>query len=340
MNRVLFSIDEAREMIRRGYHMIFAGDESAIRQLPAGHWIAGTTPYFMGDDGGVVSKEKILVTGIPGYVTGVKTHFYDATTIANVYADIPENGFGFILIPAFSDIHMAFSLKAPSFPGFATKPLLGWITGVLLDDLGKNTPKVINGENLDFVGDKAIMLAVSLPPSKIADISILNIFKQGDGDTITFDADGFSASNASINDSVKNFADYILENNIDTKLPLVADYGGATINISIQSVDADKHEVAFYAPVFKNVRYRFAKPVGNYFREFMSEVLVDDFEQFSTANIQNEKHILFSCNCILNFLYSNLEGLKTGEMLGPITFGEVAYQLVNQTLVYLTIYNQ
>ncbi len=72
----------------------------------------------------------------------------------------------------------------------------------------------------------------------------------------------------------------------------------------------------------------------------MSLVLEGDFEENININMSNEKQILFSCNCILNFVYSNLEGLKTGQMVGPITFGEVAYQLVNQTLVYLTIYNQ
>jgi hypothetical protein len=42
---------------------------------------------------------------------------------------------------------------------------------------------------------------------------------------------------------------------------------------------------------------------------------------------------------ILNYLYSNLEGMRTGDMVGPITFGEIAYQLLNQTLVYLTIHS-
>ena len=47
--------------------------------------------------------------------------------------------------------------------------------------------------------------------------------------------------------------------------------------------------------------------------------------------------LFFSCNCILNYLYSELEGKKTGGITGPITFGEIAYQLLNQTMVYLTI---
>ncbi|NLF50335.1 MAG: hypothetical protein GX577_04300 [Leptolinea sp.] len=340
MNRVLFTINEVKEMISRGYHMFLAGDETALQQLPRGHWIAGTTPYFMGEGGGLITKDKILVTGVPGYTVSVKNHIYDIDSISDVYQDIPANGFGFIMIPAFSEIHKSFALKAPNFPNFATKPLLGWISGVLLDDLGKSTPKVINGETGEYFTDKALMVAVELPPTKMADIGILNIFKQGDGDTITFDVDGFSVKEAKINGNVVNFAEYVFSNSIDTKLPLVADYSGASINISIQAVDAEKQEVTFYAPVFKDVRYRFAAPVDNYFRDFMSLVLEDDFEENLNISRENEKIILFSCNCILNFLYSNLEGLKTGQMVGPITFGEVAYQLVNQTLVYLTIYNQ
>jgi hypothetical protein len=37
----------------------------------------------------------------------------------------------------------------------------------------------------------------------------------------------------------------------------------------------------------------------------------------------------------LNYLYSGLEGRNTAPFVGPITFGEIAYQLLNQTLVYL-----
>ena len=128
MNRVLFSVDEVKQMISSGYNLILAGDEMALSQLPRGHWIAGTTPYFMGDDGGEVSRDKILVTGIPGFATAAKIFTYDTQNISKVYQDIPANGFGLILIPAFTDIHQTFALKAPDFPGFATKPLLGWIS--------------------------------------------------------------------------------------------------------------------------------------------------------------------------------------------------------------------
>ncbi|MBM4779270.1 MAG: hypothetical protein GQE15_16305, partial [Archangiaceae bacterium] len=44
---------------------------------------------------------------------------------------------------------------------------------------------------------------------------------------------------------------------------------------------------------------------------------------------------VFACNCILNYLYGALEGRTAGTMVGPVTFGEVAYMLLNQTMVYV-----
>ena len=114
-------------------------------------------------------------------------------------------------------------------------------------------------------------------------------------------------------------------NKVDTRLPLVADYCGAMINVSIKGVDAAAKRVDFYAPVFPGVEYRIAAPVGDYVNGFQA------------ALPKLDTGITFSCNCILNFLYSNLEGKRTASITGPITFGEIGYQLLNQTLVYLTI---
>lgn len=36
-------------------------------------------------------------------------------------------------------------------------------------------------------------------------------------------------------------------------------------------------------------------------------------------------------------MYGELEGKKLEAFAGPVTFGEIAYQLVNQTLVYVTV---
>jgi hypothetical protein len=74
------------------------------------------------------------------------------------------------------------------------------------------------------------------------------------------------------------------------------------------------------------VEYKLAKPVPNY---------VESFEKLIDAELGDK--MVFACNCILNYLYSELEGKRTGNMTGPVTFGEVAYQLLNQTMAYMTI---
>ena len=122
-----------------------------------------------------------------------------------------------------------------------------------------------------------------------------------------------------------------MKNKLDTKLPLVADYYGALVNISFQGVDETEGEVKFYAPVFTGIRYKHAKPVA-------------DYEAAFKACLDNQCHltedrVVFSCNCILNYLYSELEGKTTTPFVGPITFGEIAYQLLNQTLVFLEVHD-
>jgi len=171
-----------------------------------------------------------------------------------------------------------------------------------------------------------VAMHVPLPDNQVANVNIINLFEEGKGPAIEFPATGFTAGTCSINGDAGNLAQYIQEHNIDTRLPLVADYSGIKVNVSIQNVDVAGGRVDLYAPVFEGVKYHFAEPVADYMHDFENEVKKND-----TTNIA------FSCNCILNFLYSELEGKKTGHITGPITFGEVAYQLLNQTLVYMTI---
>jgi hypothetical protein len=79
--------------------------------------------------------------------------------------------------------------------------------------------------------------------------------------------------------------------------------------------------------VFEDVTYKIAKPIDDFIEAFKRQIP----QQGGVDNL------VFSCNCILNYLYAELEGKKTANFTGPITFGEIAYQLLNQTLAYLTI---
>jgi hypothetical protein len=325
VSQQLYEVKDVEALIRRGDGLLLAGDESLLRRLPRGKWIAGTIPYFMTEAGGLVNRQRIFVNELPEGLQCVGIRRYGEDDIARVYSDLPPRGIGVMIAPATSRVHLAFALNAPSYEKFAIRPLIGWISGVHLSELGKATPRVFDGTSGEALDQQAVVMHVSVPSGKVAELGILNIFEEGEGPAITFPANGFSATDVEIGGRPRNLAKYIQETSLDTRLPLVADYCGAKINVSFQAVDQAKGEVQFYAPVFAGVPYHHAKPVADYVAEFDSN-LPKRIDQ-----------IAFSCNCILNYLHSGLEGRKTGGIVGPITFGEIAYQLLNQTMAYLTI---
>ena len=330
MRQTISSVADVKQMIESGRKLLLAGDEDALHQLPKGDWIAGTTPYFISaEKGGMVSRDMICATDITDIVASIDIVVYDENSLARVYAEGPKHGFSFIIIPAASKTHLAFALNGPNYKDFGVRPLIGWVAGVHLSDLGKKTPKVVNGQTGEMLEEGALVLQAQLPEGKVAEIGIINLFEQGDGDILTFNADGFAAKDVMVNGEKRNFAAYIVKNKLDTKLPLVADYYGAMVNISFQDVDEVEGQVKFYAPVFSGIRYKHARPVTDYVKGFNDRLSKE-------CSIESSR-VAFSCNCILNYLYSELEGKKTDPFTGPVTYGEIAYQLLNQTLVYLEI---
>ncbi len=319
----LLTLTETSSKIIQGEKLIIAGVEELLAKLPNGEWIGGTIPYFMGDDGGVFSTELLLVETLPNYINNIKIKMYNDVNLPHFANDEFKDGFSVILIPAFSKIHEDFAKHSGTYDNIFNVPLIGWITGVDLNKINELKPKVFDGKSGQSSDCDAIVMHVELPTTKYANIDIVNVFNQGDGDLIVFPTSGFSAENCYVNGKLVNFAEYLTSNNINTQLPLVANYYNTMFNVSFQSLEDNK--VNFYAPVFKDVEYKIATPVENYVKNFTS--IVEDLSINPT----------FSCNCILNYLYAELEGKKTANIQGPMTFGEIAYQLLNQTMVYLTI---
>lgn len=322
--RIMYDAPEVARMIDDGALLMVAGDEKVLSTLPKGSWIGGTTPYFMADQGDLLSQEKLCVTRLPETAARAEISTYGLDEMANIYTDIPDNGFGLVIFPGLSDILYQFALKSPEYDGFATKPLIGWVSGSRVDGGGQVSPKVCDGADAKLREDRAVVIRVTLPPHLGAEIGIVNHFKQGGGDTIIFPEDGFSAKSALINGREVDFPRYIAENGLDIKLPLVADYYGVMVNTSFRDNDPERGAVRFYAPVFKDMEYRLA-------------AVTDSGDNGANA-CDDEDRILFSCNCVLNYLYKDAAACgETTSFKGPITFGEIAYQLLNQTLTYLKI---
>jgi hypothetical protein len=305
--------------------MVLAGDEAVLDQLPDGDWIGGTIPYFMGSEGGVVTRELVYVDELPEQVDDVRIATYGPDELEWIPADGFDNGYSVVILPAGAETHTRFAAEAPEYEGLFDRPLVGWVAGHHLDDLGTASAATYAAGRRST--DRAVALHVSLSEGAQAVADIVNLFRQGDGAVLTFDGTGFSHDKVRVDGEQRDFAEYLREVGHDIQLPLVADYFGAMINVSFQAVDDGDGPVSLYAPVFEGVEYKLAAPVGDYVAEFTAELPIDTVAP------------AFACNCILNFVYSELEGRRTGDITGPITFGEICYQLLNQTLVHLTIHD-
>lgn len=325
MKNEFLTVAEASARIEAGDVMTVAGDSALLAQLPAGNWIGGSSVYFVTETGGAVVRDKVFCTTFEN-VASAEVRKLGADELADIAKGYKAGGFTVMLIPAFSSTHTTFAQEAPNMGALFAQPLVGWISGVHLDELGSAKPMVFDGGNAAAVEDGAVCLHIALPAGAKVSTDIVNIFKQGHdtATTFTFQQTGFSVQTAVVDGKEVNFAEYLTENNIDTRLPLVANYAGALVNVSVQAVDTENGSVALYAPVMPGVEYQLAAPLTDYAGTF-------------AANLGDSGVGQYSCNCILNYLYGELEGKSTGTFTGPVTFGEIAYILLNQTLVKLDV---
>jgi hypothetical protein len=240
--------------------------------------------------------------------------------------EAPQNGFSLIILPAFAEVHFDYAQNASTYEDMFMKPLIGWVAGIHLDDMGKRSPKVRDGRSANLLENQAVVIHVPLPDNAGANVEIVNLCSQGDGDTLEFQTSGFEATQCLVNGKPTSLAKYLKSIDHDSRLPLVADYCGAKINVSLRTVDHEQDKVDFYAPVFPHIPYKLAKPWDTGYDVAFVQ---------AAANLPDNPP--FSCNCILNYLYSGLEGRHTGSATGPVTFGEIAYILLNQTMVLLSI---
>lgn len=319
---MLVTLDKATSLIKEGKTLHIAADESLLAKLPTGNWIGGTTPYFIAEDGGIFTKDKLFVNEFD-FAEEIQVAVYGKYNIFQIVEECYDNGLTMLILPFGSAVAAKYAKEAPDVEELLMHPTVGWVSGLDLNTGGE--AKVFDGTTGESYTDKAVAMYIRLPKGKTAMINLVNIFEDDKTDpTITFPENELDVSTCFVNGQKVNFAEYIQRKNLDTQMPLVADYNGVYINTSIKAVENGK--VGLYAPVFKGIGYRFATRVSDYAEEFKNRI--------DAAGAGNP---IFSCNCILNYLYGNLEGKTTPPYVGPVSFGEVAYQLLNQTLVYCEI---
>lgn len=324
MSAHLYTVEEVSKFITDGRVLLLSGDESLLNQLPDGKWVGGTIPYFMTVGGGLYTKERIYVNDITDVINDFSLKSYDVTNIDQIVEDSFENGFSFIILPALTDVWSKYALESPEWHNLYMNPVVGWVCGVKYEDFGKIKPKTFVGSASAI--DKAAVLHASLPKGKVARAEIINVYEQSNGDNIFFEKRGFGNNECLINGQKQNLYDYLVENNIDETLPLVANYAGARLNVG-SIWDKEQKRADLFAPVFPETVYRVAKHRNiDYAAEFQ--------ERLSGKDAGN---MIFSCTCLFNYVNFGLEGKNIANVSGPVTFGEIAYHVVNQTFVYLVI---
>lgn len=318
--RQLIAASAARDLILAGKSLLIAGEDALLATLPPGRWIAGTIPYFVTASGGTCARNQVFVDDLAGYGTEIRIQVYSATQLKSVYTDAKAGTARFIIIPAASATHLAFGMDAPAYPDFAKVPLLGWISGVHLADLGSAAPAVYDGRTATRLTDAAVVLEAPLPAGRFGDLQIVNPFTADPASPeIRFAAPGLVQESAIIDGVSQPFAAFLQSRRHPASLPLVGDYCGTGVNVSFQDIGVGR--VALYAPVFPGVTYRLAKPLVDY-RDTLASLLGGAWSG--------------TCfNCILNYLHGGLEGKVIGTAAYPCTFGEIGYQLLNQTFVHL-----
>lgn len=322
----LLSVEEVSELIHAGLPLCLAGTDALLARLPAGNWIGGTIPYFMTEEGGCLSLDRVFVSRLPG-AAHVTSAVYGAEAIAQLIHDAPADGFTVVIAPAATEALRRFAEDGRKSPDLFLKPIVGWAAGVNLDAPG-DQPAVYFGTDRSRHRDAIVALHVTLPTGRLASIEIVNIFHAAEQEVVEFAETGFTARYCSVNGVRRPLAEYLrAAGNADGRRPLMGNYTGADVNVAIKSIDPATGDVAFFGPVFPGVQYRLAKPIKDYETAFAEGLARCD-----------QTSVVFSCNCVLNYLYGNLEGRKTGLVVGPMTFGEIGYQLLTQTCVLLHVH--
>ncbi|MDR1699597.1 MAG: hypothetical protein LBR68_00185, partial [Lachnoclostridium sp.] len=318
---MLRTFDDVSSLILEGNLLHIAGPESLLKKLPKGNWIGGSIHSFMTSKGGIISNDLLYVDSFDDL--DYKIMSYDVDSVKNVTKDAYDYGFSIIIMPFMSPVLKFYAEEAHDFRDMFMKHIVGWVSG--FDEKNPTRAITINGQTGDIFTNHAVVLHLSLPEERNINVGIVNIFTPDENSPIIeFDQDGFQINKCLIDGEEAVLSEYMKQNNIEIKFPMIGDYSGNGINVSFALTNDGSLQVG--TPVFRNIKYRFSKPIVDYEKEFNRHV----------SKFRGIKPI-FSINCGLNFTYGKLEGKKINTFYGPCSFGEIAYQLMNQTLVYVII---
>jgi len=326
MKSILYSLSDAQNLISNGFKGIVAADEKLLKQLPNGDWIGGTMPYFMSEEGGTVTKEKVLMSQLDPQIEINHINTYAEEELDKIFDEYPEWGVSFIIIPGLSNCAERYPTVVENNPKAFISPIMGWASGVLWEEVTEMTAKIIDGREGSLYNERVIVMHCDLPESITPQVGTINIIEPT-GPKIRFPEYSRELSDAIIDGKKGNIYDYIKSRDSSIAQAFVTNIRGEVINMSIKSINDDTKTISVWNPANPDYEYQHSDPIDNYEERFEQEL-----KKLGGG-------ISYNCNCLYNFLFGNLNGKKIGDITGIITFGEIAYLSLNQTFVYLTLNN-
>jgi len=329
MENRLYSKEEVINFINAGRTMLLSGSEKALSGLPKGKWIGGTTPYFM-DGVGKVDEDKIFVDDFTLIAKNAKLEVFDSSNIQNIAKKGYDNGFIVMTVPIDSQVYFDFSDHSLEYDNIYDNPLVGFVSCCKFEDFGNVKTYSVSGLDGKLVDDKAVALYVELPKHLAARCEIMN-FDTIDETTskVVFPKTSFKQSDCLIDGKPGNISEYF-ENVVKPKIggytQMITSQNGALINRDPRVVDTKTGETSFFSPVYAGDEYYLVKPGSDYFKMF-------------NDNLKAKQSDVVTClSCISYYFGGNFENRSICKN-GVYAFGEIAYQLLNKTIVTLEIDN-
>ena len=124
---MLVSLDTATSLIQEGKTLHIAADDSLLAKLPAGKWIGGTTPYFIAESGGILTKDKLFINEID-FAEETRVAVYGKYNIFQIVEECYDNGLTMLILPFGSAVAAKYAKGAPDVEELLMHPTVGWVS--------------------------------------------------------------------------------------------------------------------------------------------------------------------------------------------------------------------
>ena len=326
MKNKLYSKEQVIEFIKQGRIMHLCGNENTLKDLPKGNWVAGMSPYFM-DDVGKISDSKIYVDDFSFIAEDCEMATFDEVDIHEIAKrNKYSNGFIFMVLPIDSQVYYTFASHSLEYDHIYDNPVVGYVSSVHVEDYGKVQPKVAIGSESVLHADKAAVLYVKVSDRLRVRTEIMNLDTiDHDSAPVRFPKNSFIQGDCLIDGKPGKIANYLEEqkSRIGHYPQLITSQNGALVIRDIKSVDLNTGEVIFFSPAYESDTYYTVKYNNDYFATF-------------NRRLGRKTDVIACMSCTSYFLQGDFE-YRHIDFNGVYTFGEIAYQLLNKTIVTLEV---